>query len=126
MALLISHFKRVPVYVPSSRAVPKLLGQLSGVLWLEREGTVGSGTPVLLEIMVCPSASGGHQENVFEIQTLLYSWQHEARAKVPVQPTVATLCSEVSEEHACLPSASCSAPSPCLISPVDLGRIRGL
>lgn len=60
--------------------------------------------------------------------TLLYSWQHKARAKVPVQPTVATLCSEVSEEHACLPSASCSVPSSCLISPVDLefDRIRGL
>lgn len=47
--------------------------------------------------------------------TLLYSWQHKARAKVPVQPTVATLCSEVSEEHACLPSASCSV-SPLLAS----------
>lgn len=42
--------------------------------------------------------------------TLLYSWQHKARPKVPVQPSVATLCSEVSEEHACLPSASVVCP----------------
>lgn len=40
--------------------------------------------------------------------TLLCSWQHKARAKAPVQPTVATLCSEVSEEHACLLSDSSS------------------
>lgn len=75
-----------------------------------------------LSLCIC----GAPGECVFEIQTgvmalpqkldtLLYSWQHKARAKVPVQPTVATLCSEVSEEHACLPSASCSV-SPLLAS----------
>lgn len=105
--------------MPSSGAVSGLFRQLSTVFWLEREGTVASGTPVLLEITACPSASGGHQENVFGIQTsvmalpqkpdtLLCSWQHKARAKAPVQPTVATLCSEVSEEHACLLSDSSS------------------
>lgn len=84
---------------------------LSGVFWLEREGAVEPSSIGNYTLSLCIWGAPG--KPVFEIQTsvmalpqkpdpLLCSWQHKARAKAPVQPTVASLCSEVSEEHACL------------------------
>jgi len=77
-------------------------GQLSRVLWPEREGTVGSCAPALLEMAVCPSASVGHQENACLTSrpvSLLYSRNHSPWSTPAAQSRGKSTCAA----HYCYP-----------------------